>query len=113
MRGILEGSSMIIVTMTTTAPMFINTIPCHEEAEKRSDEVGVGVAIGSSGGRKAGEAGGAGGEFLSTSTRDFGFKRLILIMKLPSFQFIFNGTLPCYPSNTYTIYLNDHLSRFQ
>jgi len=54
---------MIIVTMTTTAPMFINTIPCHEEAEKRSDEVGVGVgvAIGSSGGRKAGEAGGAGG----------------------------------------------------
>jgi len=29
--GVLAGSSIINATTTTTMPMLINTMPCHEE----------------------------------------------------------------------------------
>ena len=63
--GVLAGSSIINATTTTTMPMLINTMPCHEEVEKRLEVVG--------------EVGGV--LLIASACDDFDFKRLILIIR--------------------------------
>jgi len=79
--GVLAGSSIINATRTTTMPMLINTMPCHEEVEKRLEVVGDGDAAGSGGimPKEAGEVGGV--LLIASACDDSDFKRLILIIR--------------------------------
>ena len=79
--GVLSGSSIINATITTTMPMLINTMPCHEEVEKLLEVVGDGDVTGSGGimPKVAGEVGGV--LLIASACDDSDFKRLILIIR--------------------------------